>query len=218
MTIASAPDEHELDARRDRIRWRRLVVLAIAVVVMLAFVGAGIGWWFLGGAHLQVGAPDGGATTTVGIPRNFGIELNSTGGEVRLVTAKVASLPEGLTASFVASDLMDVEDGNLAATRIASQPLRGLRVRGQGLDNSRFLTLVINARHEGMFHLHDIEITYKAGARTRHVRAHMDQCILAFTPAHKARGTNEITRAMEGINPVPPTDLLVAEYVDCIQH
>jgi hypothetical protein len=217
-TIASAPDEHVLDVGGDRIRWRRLVVPTVVVIVVLALVGAGAGWWFLGGAHLQVGAPDGGATTTVGTPRNFGIELTTTGGEALLLSARPISVTTGMTVTFFASNLKGSADGLITGMGLDARPLRGTRANGRGPDNATFMTVAVTAPREGFFRLRDLEITYKAGARTRHTRAHMDQCILALEPAHHARATAEITRAMEGTNPVPPSDFLVAEYVDCIQH
>jgi hypothetical protein len=203
---------------RSRIRGARrnqgLVVRAAAITVLVAIAGVAAGWWFLGGAYLHAGAPDGGAVTTVGTPRSFGIELNTTGGAARLVSAKAISAPAGMEIAFVASDLRGSEDGDLAANGIHAQPLRGTRVRGQGPDNATFVTLTVTLRREGVFRLHDLEITYRAGFRTRRLRVHMDQCLLALDPGHRDRALLEIDHAMQN-DAATPSDPLVAEYVAC---
>ena len=213
-TLTSEPDEGELGTARSRRDRRTFVVRAAAITVVVAIAGAGGGWWFLGGAHLHAGAPDGGAVTTVGTPRSFGIELNTTGGEARLVSAKAISASDGMTVAFVASDLRGSEDGNLASNGIGVRPLHGTRVRGEGADNATFATLVVTPQREGVFHLHDLEITYRAGLRTRHLRVHMDQCLLSLDADHRARALIEIDRAWNG-EATTSNDPLVAEYVSC---
>ena len=197
---------------------RRWAIRAAGLLLVVALIATGATWWFAGGAHLEAAGADGGSLVAVGTPRNIAVELTAHGGAVKLVSARAVSTPANMTVRFVAANLTGARDGELAVDGIHVGPVRDARVTSERSENATNLAIVVTAQRAGVYALHDIEITYRAGARTRTVRVHMDQCILAVDGHDLSVVSDELERAEQG-KPIPTyprtaRELLVAQYTN----
>ena len=209
-TLIGAPSEPESTppVRRFPARyvWGALVVAAV--------VGAGAAsasWWFLGGARLHAYGTSGGGFAVVGETLDIGIQLETSHGAVTLVSAKPVSAPTGVTIRFVATGPVGEIRGDIAAQGISVRPLRNTRVAGNR--SQPFATIVVTVPRAGVYVLHDADITYRSGPRTRTVRARFDQCILAVDAKDEPAMLAEVNRASEQ-GAQTSTNPLVRQYVN----
>ncbi len=211
-TLTDAPLDAEPERKRRDPRHR--VALAVAVLAVVALVAA-TGWWFVGGARLR---PAGGVgydgVHAVGSPWSFGIELNSSNGPVKLVSATPTSLSGRATVGFAVTTALGSAVGDLAAQGYEPRPMNGTRVDGRGPANTVFLTMTLTAPRAGLIEVHGVDITYRSGPRTRTAHADVDACLFAVTPGSEHRVLTEIDRRQANVSD-PSSDDLIARYLRC---
>ncbi len=193
-------------------RRRRLVLeIAIAVVIcaVLVAIACAAVWWFNGGAHLEGGT--GGITGPValGEPFNMSMFLDVDGGEVELVSAQAHDVSPELvvTTQMVLSGGPGggAEVGDIETLGYEVAPIAGTRIdsdRPEGSGPQLLVTLV--ASEPGVFSLHDVDVTYKAGPRTRHARLTGDACLLVTMPGFEAETHEQLNRDDDDTRPMDP--------------
>lgn len=196
----------------------------VAGLVVLAVVAAAISvwsWWYRGGGHLSGAAGGYASPVEVGEVRHFGIELQTHGGTVELVSAEPVHLdPADAAVGFsVVTHGQHVggESGDLADMRFRrTAPLPGAHVRGTSPDDGLGIALTLSPLRRGVYELHDVDVTYRVGPRTRHTRVPIDVCLLAYSQGEKQAIVAELhriatTNPFDEVSRIP----LVGEYQRC---
>jgi hypothetical protein len=192
-----------------RRRSRRLTPVVLVVVVG-SLVG-GAWWWFRAGPRLEasIGARTVGIPAAVGVPVNAGVQLHPTHGVVTLVSARAIGLSDAVRAMFSAAidedgnELQEPLVGDLAHNGYRAAPVRNTRV-----DHDRYIAMTLYATRPGVYDVHEVEIRYRSGARTRTETAEVDVCYFAYPPA--------LADVIDGQLAMPaPPNPLVRAYQHC---
>jgi hypothetical protein len=162
----------------------RLRDLTVAFVVVAGVVGSA-SWWFLGGARLGTASFGEGTSARPGEWAHTGISLWANGGHVTLVSARAVDVHGDARIQFEllragpgdTGLITSASGGSLASLGYKPHDVHGADV-GAREPNDPPVDLVMSMQSDGpgVTRVGAIEITYRSGPRTRHVRADVTVC------------------------------------------